>query len=618
MKTRGATDSETAPSDRIPSLEKYWDNIRERLKKVRVPRLFPHEEGLFLLLAVIIGLFSGLAVVCFQIAIDWTRIKLLGSSLAPGPAHSILAPTIAGLGVAALVIFVFPRVRGSGVNQTKAAVYIYDGYIPFSTVIGKFVTCALAIGSGQSLGPEDPSLQMGAGIASALGRRLRLSREKVRLIAPVGAAAGLAAAFNAPISAVLFVIEEVIGRWSSGVLGAIVLSAVSSVTVFRLFLGEEPLFRVPRFHLSHPSELLSYAVLGVIGGFASLAFVKLVSWLRMRSKAMPKWTDYVQPAAAGLLIGIIGVWMPQVMGAGYGIIDQALHDQFTWKLLVLLAVFKILATSLSFSSGTPGGMFAPTLFIGAMVGGAVGGLEHIFFPSLGGSASSFALVGMGVLFAGFLRVPMTSVFMVLELSGNYSIIVPVMISNTIAYLISLRYQPVPLFDLLSRQDGTDLPSMEEQRERTMLSVEDAMRPPAEIVLRAEESVAEALKRVTASTLEFFLVSHRNGDWTLAKKEDLLRLAEEQKGELPLSRTLPGPLLPCLHPDQPLDAALRYIGDWPLLPVIHRADHRNLQGVISLSDILAAYGAATGEKDEERLGDESSREQPAFHSEESKP
>ena len=582
----------TPPS--LPFQQKHLGRILHRVRKIRAPRIFLHEEGLFLLLAVIIGLFSGLAVVCFQIAIDWTRIRLLGSSLSPSPLRVILVPAVAGLAVAALVIFVFPRVRGSGVNQTKAAVYIYDGYIPFSTVIGKFLTCALAIGSGQSLGPEDPSLQIGAGIASALGRRLHLSREKVRLIAPVGAAAGLAAAFNAPISAVLFVIEEVIGKWSSAVLSGIVLSAVSSVMVLRLFLGEEPLFRVPPFHLVHPSELLSYAILGVIGGFTSLAFIRLVSFLRLRSKAMPKWTHYVQPAAAGLLIGFMGIWIPQVMGAGYGIIDQALHDQFTWKLLVLLAIFKILATSFSFSSGTPGGMFAPTLFIGAMIGGAVGGVEHIFFPHLGGTVGGFALVGMGVLFAGFLRVPMTSVFMVLELSGNYSIILPVMISNTIAYLISLKYQPVALFDLFSRQDGTDLPSMEEQRERATLQVEDAMRPPAEIVLRAEDTVADASRRVSATALEFFLVSHRSGDWTSVTKEELRRLVKDGKGASPLARALSSPLLPWLHPDQPLDAALRQIGEWPLLPVIHRADFNNLQGVVSLADILAAYGAATDE------------------------
>ncbi len=572
---------------------KGWSVMRRHLRKIRLPRVFLHEEGLFLLLAVIIGLFSGLSVVCFQISIDWTRIRLLGSSLGPSPLRVILVPMVAGLFIAIMVIHFFPRVRGSGVNQTKAAVYIYDGYIPFSTVIGKFVTCALAIGSGQSLGPEDPSLQIGAGIASALGRRLHLSREKVRLIAPVGAAAGLAAAFNAPISAVLFVIEEVIGNWSGAVLGAIVLAAVSSVMVLRLFLGEQPLFRVPPFHLEHPSELLAYAVLGVIGGFASLAFIKLVSYLRLRSKSMPAWTHYLQPAAAGLLIGVMGVWFPQVMGAGYDIIDQALHDQFTWKLLALLAVFKILATSFSFSSGTPGGMFAPTLFIGAMIGGAVGGVEHLLFPHLGGTVGGFALVGMGVLFAGFLRVPMTSVFMVLELSGNYtSTILPVMISSTIAYLISLKFQPVPLFDMFSRQDGTDLPSMEEQRERETLRVEDAMRPPAEIILRADETVADALRRTASSPHEFFLVSHRSGDWTGVTKETLGEFAKEGKGDWPLTRVLPGVLLPWLHPDQSLDVALREIGDWPLVPVIHRADFNNLQGVISLSDILAAYGAAT--------------------------
>ena len=200
------------------------------------------EARLFLSLSVIIGLFSGLFVVLFRIAIDWTHIRVFGSALTPPWLRILLVPTLGGLVVAFLVVRFFPRARGSGVNQTKAAVYIYDGFVPFRTVIGKFVTCALAIGSGQSLGPEDPSLQMGAGIASALGRRMRFSRDKVRLIAPVGAAAGLAAAFNAPISAVLFVIEEVIGKWTAGVLGAIVLSAVSSVVVARWFLGDQALF----------------------------------------------------------------------------------------------------------------------------------------------------------------------------------------------------------------------------------------------------------------------------------------------------------------------------------------------------------------------------------------
>jgi len=358
------------------------------------------EEQFFLLLAVLIGIGSGLAVVCFRMCIEFLHLKLLGTGLQPSVPRVFLAPMLAGLVIAALVIRFFPRARGSGVNQTKAALYIYDGYIPMPTVIGKFVTSALAIGSGQSLGPEDPALQIGAGLASALGRRLKLSREKLRLIAPVGAAAGLAAAFNAPITAVLFVIEEVIGRWTAGILGAVVLSAISSAVVARWFLGDEALFRVPAYHLEHPIELLAYASLGVIGGFASLIFVKYIAFLRPRLRQYPSWTQYFQPAAAGLLVGFIGIKFPQVMGAGYTYIDQAMHEQYTWQVLAVLGALKILTTGLSFSSGTPGGLFAPTLFMGAMIGGAVGMAERQIVPYLAIPVGAYALVGMGTLFAG--------------------------------------------------------------------------------------------------------------------------------------------------------------------------------------------------------------------------
>ena len=583
----GAPAKSPAPPPSVASA--VWAKIRQRIgwlperEKLREPQLF-------LLLAVIIGLISGLAVVLFRIAIDWTRLTVFGSALTPPPARTLLVPTLGGLVVAILVIKLFPRARGSGVNQTKAAVYIYDGFVPFNTVVGKFICCALSIGTGQSLGPEDPSLQMGAGIASALGRRLRLSREKVRLIAPVGAAAGLAAAFNAPISAVLFVIEEVIGNWTAGMLGAIVLAAVSSVVVSRWFLGDQALFRIPVYHLVHPADLLAYAALGVMGGVSSLAFVKLIAYARPRLKALPRWTQYVQPALAGLLIGVIGIWFPQVMGAGYEYIDQAMHDQFTWQILALLAALKILSTSLSFVSGTPGGMFAPTLFIGAMLGGAVGGIEHHFFPWLTGGAGAYALVGMGTLFAGFLRVPLTSVFMVLEVSGNYSIILPVMISNTIAYLISRQYQQASLFDLLSRQDGLELPSMEERREEATLRVEDALRPYQGVVLNIDDPIQVVLTAAEASPEVFVLVKDGPERWQGIKKDELQRLAPQMRQTDPLQDLLPLTALPYLHPDQPLDEALRRLGEWPLLPVVSRAELGKLEGVVSLPDVLQAYRA----------------------------
>jgi len=551
------------------------------------------EERFFLLLCIFIGVFSGLAVVCFRIAIDWSRIAFMGPFPHPSAWRILGAPAAVGLLVAALVVHVFPQVRGSGVNQTKAALYIYNGYIPFKNAVGKFICSALAIGSGQSLGPEDPSLQIGASLASALGRRLELSREKLRLLAPVGAAAGLAAAFNAPISAVLFVIEEVIGRWSAGILGSVVLSAVSSVVIVRWFFGADALFRIPVTAFVHPSELIAYAALGVAGAFAAAIFSRAIGFFRPRLRALPRWTQYFQPAVAGLLIGLIG-WFrfPQVMGAGYDFMDQAMHDQFTWKMLAALAGLKILATTLSFVSGTPGGMFAPTLFIGAMLGGAIGGIERHFFPLLTVSTGTYALVGMGVLFAAFLRVPMTSVFMVLEVSGNYSIIVPVIVANTVAYVISRTLQPVPIFDVLTRQDGLVLPSLEEQREEQILRVEDAMQPVPETVLEGGEPLEQVAARVAERTERIFLVRLNPSGWGTLSREDVERMMKEGKGSLTLASLLPGARLPFLYPDLPLDAALRGINQSELIPVLNRADLRELEGVVTREDVLTRYQADT--------------------------
>jgi chloride channel protein, CIC family len=545
------------------------------------------EERIFLLLSIFIGVISGLLVVSFRMAIDWARVLLLGSSPGPHQLRLLIVPTLVGVVVAVLTRFVFPQVRGSGINQTKAALYIHNGYISTRTMIGKFLLSALAIGGGHSLGPEDPSLQIGAGAASLISRKMGLSRAKLRIFAPVGAAAGLAAAFNAPISAILFVIEEVIGQWSAAVLGSIVLSAISSVVVARWFWGPEPMFRIPTVTLRDPRELMAYAVLGVVGGLASLVFAKALGYLRPKLRSQPQWSQMMQPAIAGFLVGGIGYFgLPQVMGAGYETIDQAMHAEFALKMLLLLAVFKILATTLSFSSGTPGGMFAPTLFIGAMLGAAVGTFEKHYFPHLTGSTGSYALVGMGVLFAAFLRAPLTSVFMVMEVSGNYSIVLPVILANTIAYVISRSLQPVPIFELFTHQDGMDLPSMEEQREESNLHLEDAMQPIKVPVLQGSETIAE-----TALSLEQYgdapvvLVHCRDGLWYAAHREELLEAAD---GETVLEDLLGTERTPVLFPDLPLASALPHFQRWPLLPVTNRAMRGSLEGAVSLEDVLGRY------------------------------
>lgn len=556
------------------------------------PRFSYSEERFFLVIAVFTGIISGLAVVCFRMAIEFSRIKLLGSSLLPSAPRILLAPALAGLVVAVLVLWVFPSVRGSGVNQTKAGVYINDGYIPFRTAVGKFITCSLAIGSGQSLGPEDPALQIGASIASMLGRKLNFPREKRRLMAPIGAAAGLAAAFNAPISAILFVIEEVLGRWSAGILGAVVLSTISSVVVSRWFFGSEPIFRIPPVELRRPVEIVAYLVLGVVGGIASLIFSWAVGYLRPKMKGLPRWTQIFQPAIAGLMIGGIGYFgFPQVMGAGYEFIDQALHAQFTWKVLAALALLKILATTISFVSGTPGGMFAPTLFIGAMLGGAVGAVEHMWFPHITGSVGTYVLVGMGVLFAGFLRAPLTSVFMVLEVSGNYSIIVPVIVANTLAYLIARKFQPVPVFEALTSQDGLQLPSMEEQREESILRVEDAMTHPTLPRFSGEDLASTALDRLASADAEFGLVRRNSNLWSIVKTDELREATRRSPASTSLDEVLQDAIIPHLYPDHPLETALKYLQKSPVLPVVHRTDTGRLIGVVYLADALKAYGRA---------------------------
>jgi len=562
--------------------------------QVALAKIAPaREERLFLLLSIFIGIISGLLVVSFRMAIEWLQVLLLGSSPHKGQVRLMVVPATVGLVVAVATRFVFPQVRGSGVNQTKAALYIHNGYISFKTVIGKFLLSALAIGGGHSLGPEDPSLQIGAGVASLISRRVGMSKEKLRIFAPIGAAAGLAAAFNAPISAILFVIEEVIGQWSAAVLGSIVLSAVASVVVARWFWGAEPMFRIPPVTLRDPRELFAYAVLGFVGGVAALVFAKALGNLRPWLRRQPAWSQMLHPAMAGLLVGGIGYFgFPQVMGAGYQAIDQAMHAQFAWKMLLALALLKILATTLSFSSGTPGGMFAPTLFIGAMLGAAVGSFEKMFFPHLTGSIGSYALVGMGVLFAAFLRAPLTSVFMVLEVSGNYSIILPVILANTIAYLLSRSLQPLPIFEVLTHQDGLDLPSMEEQREESNLHLEDAMQPVTAPVLQGSESVGSVLRVLgqyeNLQNTTALLVHCPDGLWYAAGREELEELLGRAPGEERLCDQLGKERTPILFPDLPLASALPHFQRWPLLPITNRAMRGSLEGSVSLDGILKRF------------------------------
>lgn len=506
---------------------------RSRLWQRSIGILSLSETQRFLFLALLIGVFSGLLIVLFHIFIDLTSWGSLGALSGRYRFGRLLSPALGAVAAVFIVRVLFPRARGSGVNQTKIAVYSSEGYVSSTTIAGKFLACAISIGTGNSLGPEDPSLQMGAGVASRLGRLFHLPRNNMRLIAPVGAAAGIAAAFNTPISGVLFVMEEVLADWSANAVGSIVLAAVSAVVTMRAFLGDQPLFRIPAFRIASASELLVYAGIGIVSGCLSSLFIWLCEELKKRIEHVGKWRIYTFPIAAGFLTGVVGLWFPEVMGAGYEAINSALHGQFTWSVLLYLSLAKLFTTLICFSAETPGGMFAPALFIGGMMGGALGGFAHHYSPYGTAPEEAYILVGMGTFFAGVFRSPITSVFMVFEASASYVIILPVMIANITSYMISRRLHPVPFFKMLANLEGVNLPTAEEKRTFQPLRVEDAL--------------------LSAS-------SHPNARPAVS-----------------------------LFPDEPLDAAMRLLAAQPSIQVVSRLQPDKVLGVLTLDDVHRAYG-----------------------------
>ncbi|MFQ5724293.1 MAG: chloride channel protein, partial [Terriglobia bacterium] len=390
--------------------EKTWQGWLPRL----LARLRLTETQVFLALTLIIGLVAGFSAVLFHLAIEVVHLRLFG--LDPSGWRIVLVLVLVSLFTGYLLYHYFPDSRGSGVPQTSAAFHLAGGVMRARTPVGKFVTGVLTIAAGHSMGREGPSVQIGAGLASVMGRWFRLSPTNVRNLVPVGAAAALSAAFNTPIAAVLFALEEIVGDMNAAVMGSTVLASVAAVVVERSILGNEPLFQVPPYALKNWWELLGYAVLGIVGGFVSVAFCKGLLRLRAFFLSLPPRTLLWQPAVGGFLIGLLLLFVPQVAGVGYEHVEKALHGRFVFWGLVGLGLAKLLATIISYASGNAGGIFAPSLFIGAMVGGATGTIMADLSPFPTGDPGAYALVGMGAVFAGIIRTPMTSVFMIFELT----------------------------------------------------------------------------------------------------------------------------------------------------------------------------------------------------------
>src|SRR5271155_4571568 len=288
------------------------------------------EDQIILILALVIGALTGLAVVAFILLTGRMGMRLYPAGGAPW--RRLLFPVGGSLIIGYLLYRFFPDARGSGVPQTKAALFAREGRITLRTVLGKFLCTSTTLASGIPLGREGPSVQVGAGIASILGRRLGLSNEQVKKLIPVGAAAAIAAAFNTPLAAVLFALEEIMGDLYAPVMGAVVLASATAWMVLRLLLGNNPLFKVPQYQLVSPWEFAAYAVLGVAGGLVSVAFTRLLLGMRARFLRFPRNTVWFQPLAGGLLVGLMGWFVPQVMGVGYGYVGEALNGNMAFKM----------------------------------------------------------------------------------------------------------------------------------------------------------------------------------------------------------------------------------------------------------------------------------------------
>jgi CIC family chloride channel protein len=378
---------------------------------------------------------------------------------------TILTPALGGLVAGLGLTYWVPAAAGSGIPQVKTAYTFRFGAISLKETVGKFVLCTLQLGVGASLGVEGPTVHICAGVSSFLSRMARLSPKNRRRMTSVGMAAGIAAAFNAPIAAVTFTLEELIGSLDQTMLSGVIVAAALAAVVEHSILGSNPIFHVPRLQtyvLAKSSSLVWYALLGLLAAIVSVAFTDSLLWVRAWFKSLKNVPKWVHPAIGGAATGgfaVVAIWFFHVNGiAGdpYRTLTQALLGNLPVTAMVVLCVLKLAATVTSYSSGGAGGIFAPSLFMGGMLGGAVGYLDVTVFHHPADSIGAFAVVGMGAVFAGIVRAPITSILIIFEMTSGYGLVLPMMIANMSAFVLARYWRHTPVYEALLEQDGVFL------------------------------------------------------------------------------------------------------------------------------------------------------------------
>lgn len=566
----------------------------------------PNDNQHLFALTLLVGVVCGLVAVAFHLAIRAAESLLIDRALhASGSSWmywTILTPTIGGLCAGALLTWVVPGARGSGIPQVKVAYATEGGRVRFRDALGKFLIGTLQIGSGASLGREGPTVQICAGATSALARMTGLPPRYMRRLTPVGVAAGIAAAFNAPIAAVTFTIEEIVGALDSTVLSGVVVAAALAAVIERSVLGTHPMIEVKQMYgLEHPSSLLTYALLGIAAAMVAVTFtdglLKLRVWFR-RLRVIPQW---MQPAVGGLVTGLLAVLalslfhLTGVTGGGYATLSHALAGNLGVRALTALCAIKLLATIFSYSSGGAGGIFAPSLFIGAMLGGAFGYADVLLFGHEA-RVGAFALVGMGAVFAGVIRAPITSVLIIFEMTGSYGLVLPLMLANMTAYALARSWRTLPVYEALLEQDGIALHHLTGETRNApshpleRLTVADAMTTDV-VRLSPQHKLAQSAAQLDTQTFTLAPVVDVSGE--IVSGVSLRELRRKAKLDPDSPVTSIGTRVATITADSSLLQAMVQMTELGVrqLCVLDGERGDELVGIVAMSDLVRAHARA---------------------------
>jgi CIC family chloride channel protein len=556
-----------------------------------------NEYTITTLLALVVGVLGGFGAVGFRYMIDAFQKILYGSPsdllevIPTIPWYwRVLIPTIGGLIVGPLIFFFAREAKGHGVPEVMEAVAMRSGLIRKRLVLVKSLASAVSIGSGGSVGREGPIVQIGSAIGSAVGQVLKVSGNRMRNLVGCGAAAGIAATFNAPIAGAIFSLEVILGKFEMGTFGPIVLSSVMATVISRAFLGDVPAFTVPKYDLVSIWEIPIYLVMGLLAGLTALLFTTTLYksedlWDRL------KIPEYLKAALGGVIIGLIGLIFPHILGVGYGSITMALLGTMSWSLLLVLIFLKIAATSLTIGSGGSGGVFAPSLFIGAMMGGLYGHAVHLLFPSVTASSGAYSLVGMGALVAGTTHAPITSILILFELTDDYRIILPLMMTCIISAITANQLKGESIYTMKLIRRGIDVKAGREVTILKSLFVRDFL--VANVVPISENlTLSSILTLIKDGTHSYFpVVNGREELVGIISLQDIRPvLMEEALMDLVIAKDIMNEDVITLDSSQDLHEAMSTFAskDIDQIPVVEKDNPRRVIGMLRRTDVINAY------------------------------